>query len=161
MKIATVLASVAVLSLGASCKKKEAAAPGSLVASLQALDAEACACKDMACAGGIQDKLTALAGANPTPDEDDLPVLQETQAHLDTCLAKLNPVVVSYLAMSDEVCACKDAACATKVGAKVSAWAADLKAKKTSLSHSDGNVIMKVGAAAGACFTKLGVAIPQ
>lgn len=161
MKVASILASLAIVSLGAGCKKKESAAPGALVASLKAIDAEACACKDMACAGGILDKLTALGKANPTPDEADLPVLQETQAHLDMCLAKLNPVVVSYLAMSDEVCACKDAACATKVGAKVSAWAADLKAKKTTLSHSDINVITKVGTEAGACFTTLGVPIPQ
>ncbi len=161
MSSASIIATLAAAVLATGCPKKEAAAPGALVASLRALDAEACACKDQACAAAITTKLTTLGNANADFDEADLPVLQETQAHLDMCLAKLNPVVVRYLALSDEVCACKDKACATKVATKVSAWAAELKAKKTVLSHSDGNVIMKVGTGAGECFTALGVPIPQ
>ncbi|MCE9571755.1 MAG: hypothetical protein K8W52_01230 [Deltaproteobacteria bacterium] len=161
MKVASILASIAVVSLAAGCKKKESAAPGGLVASLKALDAEACACKDQACAAGIQDKLITLSKANQEPEEADLSVLQETQAHLDDCLAKLNPRVVSYVAMADEVCACTDAACATKVATKLKVWIADLKGKKNVLSHSDFNVMTKVGTEAGKCLTAFGVPIPQ
>lgn len=144
----------------AACKKS-AADGGGLVGKLQALDAEACACKDMACADAVTAKVTALGQANADFDPADGPKLGEIQTHLDECLAKLNPVIVSYLALADEVCACTDKACATKVAGKVSKWAADLKAQKTKLRGNDANVAMKAGAASAECFTKFGVPIPQ
>jgi hypothetical protein len=157
------VAAVLVLAaLGSGCKKDGAATvPGGLIKSLAALDAEGCACKDMACADQVSDKVTKLGQANADFDEADLPRLQALQGHLDSCLAKLNPVIVAYLAITDEACACTDKACATKVAGKVSKWAADLKANKTKLRGNDAGVAMKAGAAAAECFTRQGVPIPQ
>jgi hypothetical protein len=160
MKLASLLFGLAVtVSLVSGCKKKDAG--GGLVGSLTALDTEACACKDMACADAVSEKVTALGQANADFDEADLPRLQEVQNHLDACLANLNPVIVSYLALSTEACACTDKACSTKVATKVSKWAADLKASKAKLRGNDANVAMKAGAASAECFTKFGVPIPQ
>ncbi len=37
---------------------------------------------------------------------------------MDMCIAQLNPVIVSYLAIAADACKCTDKACADTVGAR-------------------------------------------
>lgn len=106
-------------------------------------------------------KVTALGEENKNFDKDDLPALQATQSTMDMCIAKLNPVLVEYLALSDEACKCADKPCAEKVGEKFTAWTKAFKAARTQLHRNEANVVMKVGKTAGECMTKLGAAVPQ
>ncbi|CAN5841691.1 hypothetical protein BH11MYX3_BH11MYX3_14000 [soil metagenome] len=104
-----------------------------LTAKLDALTTEACACKDKACADAVTAKVTTLGEQNKDFDKDDLPALQATQAKMDMCIAKLNPVIVAYLAIADDACKCTDKACADKVGARFAEWTAAFKAAGTTL----------------------------
>lgn len=151
------------LLLVSACNKKEASTGGKsdLVPKLEALATEACACKDMACADAVTAKVTTLGEQNKDFDKADLGALQATQAKMDMCMAKLNPVIVSYLAIADDACKCSDKACADKVGERFAAWTAAFKKSGTKLRGNDANVAMKAGKTAGECMTKLGASIPQ
>lgn len=163
MRIALAFVSCLVLVTGCD-KKKEGGGTGKksdLITKLEAMTAEACACKDKACGEAVTAKVTTLGEQNKDFDKDDLPALQATQNAMDMCIAKLNPVIVEYLAISDEACKCTDKACAEKVGEKFAAWTKAFKAAGTKLHGNVANVVMKVGKTAGECMTKLGAAIPQ
>ncbi len=163
MRIALVF--VSCLALVSGCdKKKEGGGTGKksdLITKLEAMTAEACACKDRACADAVTAKVTTLGEQNKDFDQDDLPALQATQSTMDMCIAKLNPALVLYMAISDEACKCTDKACADKVGEKFATWTKAFKAAGTQLHHSEANVVMKVGKGAGECMTKLGAVVPQ
>jgi hypothetical protein len=162
MRIALVLVSCLVVTTG--CDKKSgggAAGKSDLITKLDALTTEACACKDQPCADAVTAKVTTLGEQNKDFDKDDLPALQATQAKMDQCIAKLNPVIVAYLAIADDACKCTDKACADKVGARFAEWTAAFKKAGTTLHGNEANVAMKAGTTAGECMTKLGSAIPQ
>jgi hypothetical protein len=147
------------------CKKNEAdadpTAKSELVTKLGALADEACACKDMACADKVSATVTALGQANKDFDPGDLDALQAIQNRMDPCLAALNPVIVAYLDLSKQACACTDKACTDKVAGKFTKWIAAFKASKKPLRANEGNVLMTAGKTAGDCMTKLGTAIPR
>ncbi|MBX3156552.1 MAG: hypothetical protein KF773_11170 [Deltaproteobacteria bacterium] len=149
---------VFVLLLGCSDK-----APGDskLLKDLQALEGEACACKDAACADLVGDKVTKLGEATKDFDRDELPKLQAAQQAIDKCLAAANPVVTTYAAAAKAACACKDKKCGQAAADRIAKWAADLKASGKKLRQGDASYIMAEGKPAGECLTKLGVAIPK
>jgi hypothetical protein len=166
MRIAHVV--IGCLALVIGCDKKSGGSAGGsgggkgdLLTKLDALATEACACKDMPCADAVTAKVTTLGEENKDFNKDDLPALQATQSKMDMCMAKLNPVIVSYLAIADDACKCTDKACADKVGARFAEWTASFKAAGTKLRGNDANVAMKAGKTAGECMTKLGASIPQ
>ena len=156
-----------VLAIGCDKKKSGGGAGGGsggksdLLTKLDALAVEACACKDMPCADAVTAKVTTLGEQNADFDKDELPALQATQAKMDLCMAKLNPVIVEYLAIADDACKCADKACADKAGERFAAWTAAFKKAGTKLRGNDANVAMKAGKTAGECMTKLGASIPQ
>ena len=158
---------VCCLVLATGCDKKKSGGGGAaggkseLLTKLDALAVEACACKDMPCADAVTAKVDELGKANQDFDKDELPQLQATQAKMDMCMAKLNPVIVAYLAIADDACKCADKACADKVGERFAEWTAAFKKAGTKLRGNDANVAMKAGKAAGECMTKLGSSIPQ
>jgi len=159
---------VVALALATGCDKKSGGASGGgsgaksqLLTQLDALAVEACACKDMACADAVTAKVTKLGQDNQDFDKSELPALQATQAKMDECMAKLNPVIVDYLAIADDACKCADKACAEKAAARFATWTAEFKKAGTKLRGNDANVAMKAGKTAGECLTKHGVAIPQ
>lgn len=158
------LALVCCLVLVTACNKKSegtAAGKGGLVAKLEALATEACACKDMACADAVTTKVTTLGEQNKEFDQADLGALQAAQSKMDMCMAKLNPAIVAYLAIADDACKCADKACADKVAQRFADWTAGFKKSGTKLRGNDANVAMKAGKTAGECLTKHGTAIPQ
>jgi hypothetical protein len=161
MRIVFAMISVLVLVTGCDKKKEGGGKKSDLVTKLEALTAEACACKDKACGAAVTVKVTTLGEQNKDFDKDDLPALQATQNAMDMCIAKLNPVLVEYLAIADEACKCADKACADKVADKFAAWTKAFKAADTKLAGNEANAIMKVGKTAGECLTKHGAAIPQ
>ncbi|MBA3460615.1 MAG: hypothetical protein H0T46_11670 [Deltaproteobacteria bacterium] len=158
------IALVSCLVLAAACDKKSAGSTGGksdLLPKLEALATEACACKDMACADAVTAKVTTLGEQNKDFDKADLGALQAAQAKMDMCMAKLNPAIVAYLAISDDACKCNDKACADKVAQRFAEWTAELTKSGTKLRGNDANVAMKAGKTAGECLTKQGTAIPQ
>jgi len=161
MRIAFAIISCIVLITGCDKKKEGGGKKSDLVTKLEALTAEACACKDMACGKAVTVKATTLGEQNKDFDKDDLPALQSTQAAMDLCIAKLNPVLVEYMAIADEACKCADKACADKVADKFAGWTKSFKASGTKLQGNEANAVMKIGASAGECLTKLGATIPQ
>lgn len=158
------VAFVSCLVLATGCDKTSGGAAGGksdLLPKLEALATEACACKDMPCADAVTAKVTTLGEQNKDFDKADLAALQATQSKMDMCMAKLNPVIVSYLAIADDACKCTDKACADKVGQRFAEWTAAFKKSGTKLRGNDANVAMKAGKTAGECMTKHGAAIPQ
>jgi hypothetical protein len=158
------VALVSCLFLAAGCDKKSGGGAGGkseLVPKLEALAAEACASKDMPCADAVTAKVTTLGEQNKDFDKADLPALQAAQLKMDTCMAKLNPVIVAYLAIADDACKCADKACADKVAARFAEWTASFKKAGTKLRGNDAKVAMTAGKTAGECLTKHGTTIPQ
>ncbi|MCC6525932.1 MAG: hypothetical protein IT373_25015 [Polyangiaceae bacterium] len=155
---ALVLAVASAAALG--CGKKDAV-KSELVQKLEAQADAACACKDMACAEKVTADVQKLADATGKVEDDDLKPLQAAQTRIDECLGKLNPIVIAYRELSDQICACQDKACGEKVAAGVSKWAADLKTSGKKLTPGDVKVIQQIGLQAAVCFQKLGLPIPQ
>jgi hypothetical protein len=154
--------------LTAACTKAEDASSApkgksELVGKLDALADEACGCKDLACADAAAKKLDALAASMKPSDvgEDEVAPAQAAQQRFDTCHAGLVPQLADYTKLTDEICACGDKACGQKVSAKVSKWAAALKASGTKLRQGDVGVFSTIGKKGAACFQKLGLPIPQ
>lgn len=155
------LLALAALALVA-CKDSSARPqPSALVGKLATLADAGCACSDKACADKVRADVAELAkGAGAIADAD-LPALQAAQARLDGCLVHHEPRYVAYKALTDEVCACKDAACAKKVAGEFAAWSADLKKTGAKLDRADAQQIMEVGKEAARCLSTHGVAIPK
>ncbi|MBK9036659.1 MAG: hypothetical protein IPL61_36320 [Myxococcales bacterium] len=162
MRIATTTLLLTLVT-AAACSKSDATPrpPSPLVQGLEAAADESCACKDMTCSDAVNAKVEALAKGAGTIPPADLPALQAAQARIDGCRVALNPRLIAYRALLDEACACETPACATAVARKVSAWAAELKASKTTLRPGELKVVVAGAASASACFTEHGVAVPQ
>lgn len=154
---------VVALAAVAACKKTASnPRPASeLVKQLEAAATESCACKDMACSDGVNAKVDALAQGAGTIDGDDLPALQAAQARIDQCRVALNPRLIAYRDLLDAACGCPDRTCAEAIGTKVSAWAAELKASKTTLRPGEIQIVVDGAKASAECFTRHGAAIPQ
>jgi len=75
-------------------------------------------------------------------------------------VAALDPRVVEYKTLTDEVCACKKKACAEKVSAKFSVWADGVRASKDPLPGGL-EAIKTDGQRAADCLKAHGLAIPQ
>jgi hypothetical protein len=158
------LAVLALVLSAAACSKHDDAKPKKegLVPQLEAIADQACACKDHDCATAAGDQMTTLA-KTVKPDEipsGDVPKLQAAQARLEGCQAKLDPRVIAYVGLADEVCACKDAKCAQGVADKFKAWSDDVR---TATQPIPGGLdaIRHDGLRANACLKKFDVAIPQ
>ena len=149
----------------ASCTKDDAAGaarpPSELVTRLGALADDGCACKDAACAADVSKRLQQLADGTTHVDDRDRPALQETQARLDACLAELDPVIIAYRGLVDDVCACADKACGQRVSKRFSAWAADLEASGAALRPADAKAVMRAGIRAKGCLDRFGLPVPQ
>jgi hypothetical protein len=158
------LAVLALVLATAACSKHDDATPkkSGLVPQLEAIADQACACKDHACASAAGEQMTALA-KTVKPDEipsDDIPKLQAAQARLEGCQAKLDPRVTAYVGLADEVCACKDKACAQGVADKFKAWSADVASAKEPIPGGL-DAIRHDGLRANACLKKFDVEIPK
>lgn len=155
------LLALAALALVA-CKDSSARPqPSPLVGKLATLADAGCACADKACADKVRADVAELAKTAGAIADADLPALQAAQARLDGCLVHHEPRYVAYKALTDEVCACKDAGCAKKVAAEFAAWSADLKKSGAKLDRADVQQIMEVGKEAARCLSTHGVAIPK
>ncbi|MBI4954103.1 MAG: hypothetical protein HY908_18915 [Myxococcales bacterium] len=157
-RVAALVVVAAAAALG--CGKKDGV-KSELVQKLEAQADAACACKDMACADKVAADVQKIADATGKVEDDDLKPLQAAQGRIDECLGKLNPLVIAYGELSDQICACQDKACGEKVGAAVSKWAADLKTSGKKLTQGDAKVIQQLGLKATVCYQKLGVPVPQ
>jgi hypothetical protein len=153
------------LAVIAGCKKEEAAAagpPSELVTKLEALADQGCGCKDADCATGVKADVKALAGtttAGAIPDAD-LPKLQAAQAKLDGCMAKLDPRLADYHAITEELCACKDKKCAEKANAKFQTWADAVRVSPDPIPGGLAS-IKDDGAHAASCLLKFGIKAAQ
>jgi hypothetical protein len=158
------LAVLALMLSTAACSKHDDARPKKegLVPQLEALADQACACKDHACAIAAGEQMTTL-GKTVQPDEipsADLPKLQAAQSRLEACQAKLDPRVTAYIALADEVCACKDAKCAQGVADKIEAWSDDVRGSKEPIPGGL-DAIRHDGLRANACLKKFDVDVPR
>lgn len=146
-----------------ACQKK-GSEPGSgseHVKKLEALADQGCACKDKACADKVISEVQALARSITKLDDKDRQPMQAAQARLDACLVKYNPFIASYQKLTEEVCACKDKACAARSAKKFSRWAAKLKSSGKRINAADLAVFKEQGQKAAKCFARHGVPIPQ
>jgi hypothetical protein len=81
-KFGAMLSMAAFLSLGAGCG-------GDLVKKIDKLADEACACKDMACAEKVQNKLMDLVKDAKEPSKGDQEKIMKSMERMGECMAKM------------------------------------------------------------------------
>ncbi len=156
---------VAVLAF-AACKKDKGDAALDKMSSFKD---QACACKDKACIDKVQGDMIKWASEqkdmeNMKPTEAQKKRGKEITDAMEACTtkieeaeggAKAKEAMTKMTAYADQMCACKDTACATKVSDEMTAWSKEMASSGTSapkMSEEDTKKATEIGMRMAECM---------
>lgn len=121
---------------------------------LQAVRDDVCKCKDEACQKEAVDRIdiiikSAEGAGEGTKEQRALGM--KTMDEIGACLDKASPAVAEMTAIRDEMCACKDAACAQALQVKIDAFGKQYLPKFESMPHDVRKKVMAVTEAEVKC----------